>query len=305
MTPQERLRAIGMIQAGMTHRQVAIALNRDHRIIECLWDRYVQTGMTTDRPRSRRPRVTSARDDQNIVQCALRQSSLNSRRLREQFRAGANINVSEQTIRNRLHARNLRARRPVVRQPLTRQHRIAWRQWALVHRRWTRAEWRMVMFSDKSRYNLDHHDGRIRVWRRPGERYAPPCVATHDRWGGGSVMVWASIWSTGRTDLVVVNGNMNWQRYLNDIVVPVVVPNLQRIGNDAVFQDSNARPHRAIGVQDYFRQHGIQRMDWPASSPDMNPIEHLWDLLDCRVRGRQQVPQTVAELRQALIDEWP
>ena len=230
--------------------------------------------------------------------------SLNFRRLREQFRAGTNINVSDQTIRYRFHARNLRARRPVVRQSLTRQHRIARRQWALGNCRWTRAEWRMVMLSDESRYNLDHHDGRILVWRSPVERYAPHCVASHDRWDGGSVMVWAGIWCTGRTDLFVVNGNMNWHRYLNDIGVPVVVPNFQRIGNGAVFQDDNARPHRAIGVQDYFRQHGIQKMDWPARSPDMNPIEHLSDLFDRRVSGRHQVPQTVAELRQALIDEW-
>lgn len=304
LTPQERLRAIGMIEAGSTHRQVAIALNRDHRIIDRLWDRYELTGTTTDRPRSGRPRVTSARDDRYLVNCALRQRSINSRRLREQFRAGTNINVSDQTIRNRLHAANLMARRPVVRQPLSRQQRTARRQWALRHSRWTRADWRMVMFSDESRYNLDHHDGRIRVWRRPGERYCPPCVASHDRWGGGSVMVWAGIWSAGRTDLVIVNGNMNWQRYLNDIVAPVVVPNLQRIGNGAIFQDDNARPHRARGVQDYFRQHGIQRMDWPARSPDMNPIEHLWDLLDRRIRGCPQVPQTVHQLRQALVDEW-
>ena len=171
MIPQERLRAIGMIQAGLSHRQVAVTLNRDHRIIDRLWDRYIQTGMITDRLRSGTPSVTSARDDQYIVTCALRQRTLNSRRLREQFRAGTNIIVSDQTIRNRLHARNLRARRPVVRQPLTRQHRLARQQWTLVHRRWTRAEWRMVMFSDESRYNVDHHDGRTHVWRRPGERY--------------------------------------------------------------------------------------------------------------------------------------
>ena len=78
MTPQERLRAIGMIQAGLSHRQVAVTLNRDHRIIDGLWDWYIQTGMTTDRLRSGRPRVKSVRDDQYIVTCALRQRSLNS-----------------------------------------------------------------------------------------------------------------------------------------------------------------------------------------------------------------------------------
>ena len=130
-----------MIQAGLSQRQVAVTLNRDHRIIYCLWDRYIQTGMTTGRLRSGRPPVTSSRDDQYIVTCALCQRTLNSRRLREQFRAGTNINVSDQTIRNRL---NLRARRLVVRQPLTRQHRIARQQWTMVHHRWTRAEWRMV-----------------------------------------------------------------------------------------------------------------------------------------------------------------
>ena len=128
MTPQERLRAIRIIQAGLSHWQVAVTLNCDHRIIDHLWDGYIQIGMTTDRLRSGRPRVMSARDDQYIVSCALRQRTLNSRRLREQFRAGTTINVSDQTIRNRLHARNLRPRHPLVRQPLTRQHRIAGQQ---------------------------------------------------------------------------------------------------------------------------------------------------------------------------------
>ena len=70
----------------------------------------------------------------------------------------------------------------------------------------------------------------------------------------------------------------------------------------AVFQDDNARPHHARGDQDSFRQHGIQN-GWTARSPDVNPIEHLLDLLERRVRGRPKVPQTVAELRQSLNQE--
>ena len=82
----------------------------------------------------RKTHVTSARDDQYKIPCALRQRTLNSIRLREHLRAGTNINVSDQTIRNHLHTRILTARRPVVRQPLTRQHRIARQLRALVHR---------------------------------------------------------------------------------------------------------------------------------------------------------------------------
>ena len=242
---QERLHAVAMIHTGLSHRHVALVLNRDRRVIDRLWNRFTQTGSVTDMPRSGRPRCTSARQDRYIVTSALRQRRLNSRRLRENFRTATNVNVSDQTIRNRLHERNIHARRPVVRQPLTRQHRVHRRLWAAQHRCWTLVQWGRMMFSDESRFNVDDHDGRMRVWRRLGERYTAPCIALHDRWGGGSVMVWAGIWSTGKTELVVINGNLNWQRYVNDIIVPVVVPTLQRIGNGAVFQDDNARPHRA------------------------------------------------------------
>ena len=117
MTPKEWLSAIGMIQAGSAHRKVAITLNCDHRIIDRLCDRYIQTETTIDRPRSGRPHVTSARGDQYIVNSALRQRSLNSRHLRELFRAGTNIKVSDQTILNRLHAGTLRSRHSVVCHP--------------------------------------------------------------------------------------------------------------------------------------------------------------------------------------------
>ena len=59
--------------------------------------------------------------------------------------------------------------------------------------------------------------------------------------------------------------------------------------------------HTALEASKITSGNMIFRMEWPARSPDMNPIEHLWDLLERRVRGR---PQTVADLHQALIHEW-
>ncbi|GFS50832.1 transposable element Tcb2 transposase [Trichonephila clavipes] len=68
--------------------------------------------------------------------------------------------------------------------------------------------------------------------------------------------------------------------------------------------DENCRPHRANLVEDFLFEEGIVRMEWPACSPDMNPIEHVWDALGRRVSGRQPHPQTLQELEKALLEEW-
>ncbi|GFU59603.1 transposable element Tcb2 transposase [Trichonephila clavipes] len=68
--------------------------------------------------------------------------------------------------------------------------------------------------------------------------------------------------------------------------------------------DDNCRPHRANLVEDFLFEKGIVRMEWPGCSPDMNPIEHVWDALGRRVAGRQPPPQTLQELERALLEEW-
>ncbi|XP_041366897.1 corticotropin-releasing factor receptor 1-like [Gigantopelta aegis] len=79
---------------------------------------------------------------------------------------------------------------------------------------------------------------------------------------------------------------------------------LRRVGRRLVFQDGNARAHRARIVNAHLQPHNIYRMPWPAMSPDLSPIEHVWDMIGRRVRQRQRPPTTLAELDQALQEEW-
>ena len=64
----------------------------------------------------------------------------------------------------------------------------------------------------------------------------------------------------------------------------------------------NARPHVARVVNAYLDEMDIQRLDWPPRSPDLNPIEHVWDMLGRLVRNRQT--ETIPDLRVALLEEW-
>ncbi|GFX06788.1 transposable element Tcb2 transposase [Trichonephila clavipes] len=76
------------------------------------------------------------------------------------------------------------------------------------------------------------------------------------------------------------------------------------IGLDFIFMDDNARPHRTLAVEELLEIEDITRMDWPAYSPDLNPIEHVWDALERCIPARLHHPENTQQLKQMLIEEW-
>ena len=118
-------------------------------------------------------------------------------------------------------------------------------------------------------------------------------------------MVWAGISMQGKTDLhIIENGTLMAVRYVNEILDVYVRPYAGTIGADFILMDDNARPHRAHITKQYLKDATIVRMDWPARSPDMNPIEHAWDMLQKGISARPIQPTTVPQLRTALQEEW-
>ncbi|GFX44148.1 transposable element Tcb2 transposase [Trichonephila clavipes] len=138
-------------------------------------------------------------------------------------------------------------------------------------------------------------------WRRNNPSYrARKCQIW--RWG---VLVYGGISIDGRADLYFIrDGLLTARRYRDDILRPIVVPYAAGIGDDFILMDDNCRPHRANLVEVSLFEEEIVRMEWPTCSPDMNPIEHVSDALGRRVAGRQPIPQTLQELKRALLEEW-
>uniref|UniRef100_A0A8C7W6T3 Tc1-like transposase DDE domain-containing protein n=1 Tax=Oncorhynchus mykiss TaxID=8022 RepID=A0A8C7W6T3_ONCMY len=296
--------ALGLLQGGMRTADVsrAIAINCNVRTVKRLRQRYRETRWTADCPRSGRPCVTTTVQDRNIRTSHLRNRYRMATTTARVTQGTQNPHISAQTVCNRLREARLRACRPVVRQVLNRHH---WQQrclWAQTHRRWTRQDWQKVLFTDETRFCLTRGDGRICVYRRRNECYTKACTLERDKFGvGGSDMVWGSVSQRPRTELVIA-GNLNAVIYREDNLLPMV-PFLQD-HPDMTLKHDNVTSHTAHFVRDFLQDRNVGVLPWPAKSPDLNPIEHVWDLLDRRVRARAIPPRNVQELAGALVEEW-
>ncbi|GFV51754.1 transposable element Tcb2 transposase [Trichonephila clavipes] len=195
--------------------------------------------------------------------------------------------------------------RRIVCVPLTRQHRTARLQWCREHHNWTEQNWACVLFSDESRFSLSSDCRRQLIWRESCTAYRPENIQEKDRYPTCSIMVWAGIMINGRTRLhVVANGTMKGQRYIDEVLLPHVRLFRGAVGDKFVFMDDNATCHRTRVVQDCLDSEGIQRLIWPGRSPDLNPIENVWDALGRQVAGRNYPPTNKNTLIRALTEEW-
>ena len=118
-------------------------------------------------------------------------------------------------------------------------------------------------------------------------------------------MVRAGISLRGRTDLYVIeNGSLTNVRYRDEILHDIVGLYAGATGPDFILMDDNARPHRIRVVEQYLQAETTDRMNWPAHSPDINPIEHAWDLLQAAVSACPVQLASLQELGTALMEEW-
>lgn len=304
LTSDERQRALGMLEAGLSARDVARHMACHHSTIMRLRQRVTDTGSASDRPRPGRQRATDAAQDDHIRLQHLRDRFRTAVQTARETPGRQNDRVSVCTIRRRLHAARLRARRPYRGSILNAVNRHNRREWSRQHRRWLLHQWNTVLFSDESRICVDRPDRRRSVWRRQGERFTDSCVREANRWGGASVMVWGAISTRHRTPLVIIERTLTAQRYIDHILRPVLMPFLAAHNDVTTFQQDNARPHAAHVTQDFLHDNNVNVMPWPPYSPDLSPIEHLWDQLKTAVARRRPPPRNRRELTEAVQDEW-
>ncbi|KAL0194659.1 hypothetical protein M9458_008231, partial [Cirrhinus mrigala] len=190
--------------------------------------------------------------------------------------------ASRTTTHRRMQDMGFSCRIPCVKPLLNNRRRQKRLAWAKDKKDWTAAEWTKVM--------------------KRGEAQNPCCLRSSVKFPQ-SVMVWGAMSSAGVAPLCFLRSKVNAAVY-QDVLEHFMLPAADQLYGDAdfIFQQDLAPAHSAKATSTWFKDHGIPVLNWPANSPDLNPIENLWGIVKRKMRYAR--PNNAEELKATIRATW-
>lgn len=308
LTANQRGQIIGAFRMGHKPCSIATMFGFATATVYKTIKRYQETGSEDPVKRQGRPKTLTERDKRALNRIASNNRQAPLAVITNELNDKLENDLSTKTVRKYLKEIGwnscIACRKPF----LTDKAAANRLDWCRDHVSWVN-EWQNIIFTDESRFCLHKSDGRTRVWRKPGEKYHKQCVNTTVKFGGGSAMFWGcfSWWGVG--PLVLVEGNMNSDDYVN-ILSRDFIPWANELAINypdeprPTFQQDLAAIHTSEYTAWWMKTHGFDVLDWAAHSPDLNPIEHLWEHLDSEVRKQEMVFKKKSDLVKVIEEEW-
>lgn len=284
-------------------RVIGKTVDKSPATIQKIIEKFKVLGNTKNLARNGRPPKFSEQEKRIIIRKIKKNPKLSAPKLLTELSVETGKTCNPQTIRRVLHnagyhGRNIR-KKPYINK-VNRQKRT---NFAKKHLNYGETFWNTVIFSDESKYNIHGSDGREKVWRKPNAELDPINMSGTVKHGGGSVMVWGCMSSAGVGNLVFIDTIMDRFIYL-DILKNNLKESARKMGlrRSYIFQQDNDPKHTSLIVKEWLLKNVQKQLRSPPQSPDMNPIEHLWEHLDRQIR--KHVIRTKQDLKRVLQEEW-
>ena len=217
-----------------------------------------------------------------------------------------NITISTNRVRQILKEEGMTSTRLTKGPKLTPKHIKQRMDFVRMYEDWTVDDWKLVLWTDETRINRIGSDGKIWTWRNrrhPNQKRLYDETVKH---GGGSVFFWGCFSYYGPGYISQIQGNMDASLYVE--ILEECVPLTQRYyGTNPLtikFQQDNDSKHTSKLAMEFFKANKYDLIFWPANSPDLNPIEHLWHYVKRQLQKYKSLPSSINELWQRVQEVW-
>jgi transposase len=296
-------RAVHLMGHGLSCRTIAHKLRISPRTVASIRRDHAPYVIM---PRGGRPKKIDARLARRMVRLVTNTKIDTVRKLSKHLAATENIDVSTRTIARTLKESGLKAVVKRKRPMLSDHHQRARLEFARKYQHWTVADWRKVVFTDESKINRLGSDGRVWVWKRRNEPLNGRLIHPTMKYGGGHVMMWGCITAAGAGSYCRIFGTMDASLYV-EILGGEFLQTLEDLGltvADVIFQHDNDPKHTSKLATNWLADNEVEVLDWPAQSPDLNPIEHVWGYLKQQLALYPEPPAGIEELWDRIQEQW-
>ncbi|KAI8123499.1 Transposable element Tc3 transposase [Lucilia cuprina] len=296
LSDQEKIQIKFFRDQGCSNREIARKIGRS----ECVIRNFIKKGQKYGIRKPTKGNKKLTRRQFNLIKQEATRNKLNATQIKNKL----SLPVTSKHVAHILRTDgNIKWKKPKCKPMLKNHHKENRLKFARKYMKWG-DEWKRVIFSDEKKFNLDGPDSYSCYWH---DLRSNDVRMSKRNFGGGSVMVWAAFSAAGKSKICFVPTKMNSQIY-NKLLEDALIPFMdEKMEEDCIFQQDNAAIHVSKQSKAWFNEHSIPLLDWPACSPDLNPMENLWGYMARKVyanNAQNESIMTVAELKLKIKQVW-